>query len=768
MKNIFVVISLFAVVTVSAQLKPIGKPVDLKVKGPLILPKIPLPEVPTLQPPCAVGLKQFSLKALGKVTPARNQGSCGTCWAFASIAAFETAYLLANNGRADTLDLSEQQIFNCAVLWGDFDCELGNETGVIWRNMVGKSMQTEKKLPYHLSSPHADACPSSLPETKFQIKSWNYVLSARDEQPQDWTATFTSIADTVANTFTVPSTEQIKEAICKHGAVVSALFVNDEFQAYGGFSDGPNVETGRHVIGSCGGINAGLDVFFRLDKAHYVCIVGWDDERGAWLIKNSWGPYWGYKGFGWLSYGCNSIGAYATWVEAKTMEDPVKKNYKEFGSATASADFNKDGWDDLIIAAPGSYNNQGRVFYYTGSEAGYSFKKEYSTPIKASDGDRFGSALATGDFNGDGFMDLVIGAPGKSSADKPKFGMMYLYLGSNSGLGLPVTYSQLGTESKAYENFATSFAVGDFNGDGISDLAVGISGKMVGGVSSGGVLIYKGSLLGLVSSYYINQDGLGRNEAGDLFGLKLAAGNYNNDSYADLLIGVPGEVNEDGTDVIKTGCAMVFTGSADKLLAKEVLWPDKSDAPNNFGYATCFNDITNDGIDEIIIGAPQEKMNGKAGSGNVYVFKYNTTLQRFIPSQRIDQTGLGENEANDGFGFSLLAADINNDRFKDLVVSLPTEAPANNPASGYVMVFKSDGINLKPAYGFDQTPAGQNEEGDKFGYNLATIDYNKDGFTDILVSAPEEKPGSGGYKTGYVFLLKNFAGMLKPQLGLKP
>jgi cathepsin L len=103
----------------------------------------------------------------------------------------------------------------------------------------------------------------------------------------------------------MPTVAEIKKALCEHGALAVAVHVSNAFRLYTG---GVFNEQANGLI-----------------KNHEVTLIGWDDSKGAWLIKNSWGTGWGgngddassTRGYMWIAYGSNDVGYNASWVDVK-------------------------------------------------------------------------------------------------------------------------------------------------------------------------------------------------------------------------------------------------------------------------------------------------------------------------------------------------------------------------------------------------------------------------------------------------------------------
>jgi 6-phosphogluconolactonase (cycloisomerase 2 family) len=217
-------------------------------------------------------------------------------------------------------------------------------------------------------------------------------------------------------------------------------------------------------------------------------------------------------------------------------------NGANFGVAVATDDINGDGYADIVIGE--NYNSgDGAVHFVYGpvpAESGF-----FPTPDivgRPNQGDQFGSSLALGDMNGDGYSDLAVGAVHYNGGD----GAFYVYSGSSSGItsgqtaGTPFASAPSGSGAQ----FGTGLAIGDINGDGYADLAVGIPDYNTASCPvpftfgpDGAIALYNGSSAGLEFS---SQDWInGECQVGSLFGASVAIGDLNGDGYADVAVGAP-------------------------------------------------------------------------------------------------------------------------------------------------------------------------------------------------------------------------------------
>jgi cathepsin L len=216
---------------------------------------------------CSPGAKAFEYRRFGVISDVRDQKTCGSCAIFASVAAFEASWSILNN--TERLDVSEQQLLNCAAAG---TCN-GGWHEKVFEYLMKPGGTSESNQPYIAQ---VSGCQQSGSPT-YTAVNWSYINSDAS----------------------TPSTALIKRTLCDRGPVVVAMLATPAFQRY------------------IGGIfNEGAEGFGATDVNHDVLIVGWDDDKGAWLIKNSWAAEWGEKGFGWVKYRNNNIGYGAAWVQA--------------------------------------------------------------------------------------------------------------------------------------------------------------------------------------------------------------------------------------------------------------------------------------------------------------------------------------------------------------------------------------------------------------------------------------------------------------------
>jgi C1A family cysteine protease len=235
---------------------------------------------------------KFDWREFNRITPIKNQGSCGSCWVFGANAAYESAYLIAHaqdavrNGVA-SIDVSEQQGLDCT--FPEFDCGGGFHEAVLLYLLV-RGQVGSAEYPY---SAEKRVCRTDLPARSYYLVNWNYVADEGSPEP-----------------FVVPSDTALKEAVHKYGAVVTAIATGGWGYYYRTYDDGsPNPDWPANGVFE-GARNEHLSA---CNIDHEVAIVGWDDEEGVWIIRNSWGPDWGENGYMKLRYGTHLAGYGSSW-----------------------------------------------------------------------------------------------------------------------------------------------------------------------------------------------------------------------------------------------------------------------------------------------------------------------------------------------------------------------------------------------------------------------------------------------------------------------
>jgi hypothetical protein len=485
----------------------------------------------------------------------------------------------------------------------------------------------------------------------------------------------------------------------------------------------------------------------------------------------------------------------------------------------AKGDFNGDGFADLAIGEPdadvGGKNAAGDVIVIYGSANGLTTTTsgvpgrqlwyEGRTPGIPEIGDHFGTALASGDFNMDGKSDLAIGIPGKTTKGGTHNGAIVVIYGSATGLtttdhSVPSArmfdLSQssgpaFGSVTFKPDNagLGSSLAWGDFNGDGVGDLAAGAPTlsikqcvllliplcsdvpelgavwEILGIQGASGGLSLSGNHVFLQSDPFSDSTvPFYQLDGHDHFGQSLAAGDFNGDTRSDLAIGSPDSTVKVGsTNLSSAGAVDVYLGNVVGLEAVIELQrneasdgiPGALEANDRFGAALAAGDFDHDGFDDLAIGVPGEGFERTLQESNVGVVivlrggnfgptsdgAMLLTQDRIFPNQ-VPILSLD----GDQFGAALAAGDFNGDGFVDLAIGAPFDDVATNGVehvdAGEVDVIYGSLAGLSivghPPQRWHQDSSGiadTAEAGDHFGSSLTAWNFGRNELKLIIGGA---------------------------------
>ena len=405
------------------------------------------------------------------MTSIKNQGGCGSCWAFATCAAFEARLRISLNKPNLYVDVSEQNMVSCWL----GSCDGANGTWVM-SNFMSQGCPDENCFPYASGSGTAAPCENRCPDWASRV----YDLTTYGE-------------------YNYPSIEVMKNEILLRGPVQMHMSVYADFDAYTG-------GVYQHVSGA-------------FEGTHLVTCYGWDDATDCWMVKNSWGTDWGEAGpngqrgwfrirMGYNEVGCESYIYYLSPIGLDypqvTSTSPIKNTVGTSPTGDVTVTFDSDLDPSTVSAstvfaygsvsgpqpAVVSYNNPTRsitinpdadfvageavsvvvspnVHSSTGMWLNTGYEWNYTTAVTSTSG-AFASAadyptspaplwMTTADLNGDGSSDLV--------STNATTASISVRLASGTGtFGTPINYT--------VQNGPRSAIAADFNGDGHPDLAV--------------------------------------------------------------------------------------------------------------------------------------------------------------------------------------------------------------------------------------------------------------------------------------------------------
>jgi hypothetical protein len=427
--------------------------------------------------------------------------------------------------------------------------------------------------------------------------------------------------------------------------------------------------------------------------------------------------------------------------------------------ATLQADFNNDGADDLAVGIPGQDIgsppfNSGAVNVLYGSATGLSatgsqlFTQESpGVPGTPEEGDSFGDALATGDFDGDGFADLVVAAPSEGVGTAGGAGAVNVLYGSAGGLTATGAQllTQVGGTPEPGDGFGWALTAGDFDDDGFADLAAAAPFEVVGFAGgAGAVSVLYGSAGGLTTTggRLFSQVG-GAVEAGDWFGFAVAAGDFDGDGAADLAAGAPfetvGSLGDAGAVSAIYGSANGLTTSGGQLFTQVGGTVEPGDA---FGWTVTAGDFDGNGLADLAAAAPFEGVGATANAGAVSILQGSAGGLTAAGGQLFTQAG-NPPEGFDQFGLALTAGDFNGNGLADLAAGVQFEDVGATANAGAVSILYGSAGGLTSAGGQHFTQVGGTiEAGDEFGFAVAAGDFDADGAADLAAGAPFEAVGS--------------------------
>lgn len=422
----------------------------------------------------------------------------------------------------------------------------------------------------------------------------------------------------------------------------------------------------------------------------------------------------------------------------------------EFGAAVGTAgDVNGDGYDDIIVGAyfyDNGQTDEGQAFVYYGSASGPSTTANW-TAESNQESARFGHSVGTaGDVNGDGYADVIVGAPLYDNEQLDE-GRVFVYYGSASGLSTTANWTTESDQGSVQMGHGQIGTAGDVNGDGYDDVIIGACLYDNGESNEGRVLVYHGSAsgLGTTPNWMVES-----NQENARLGCSVGtAGDINGDGYADVIIGAGyysnGQANE--------GRVFVYHGSASGLNLTANWTAESNQADAEFGWrAGTAGDLNGDGYSDIIVGS-EGYDNGQTDEGAVFVW-YGSATGLGTNGNPTNADWMGESDqSNAYFGQSVdTVGDVNGDHYDDVIVGASLyDNGQTDEGAAFVWYGSAVGLGANGTITNADWMAETNQDNAQVGEVGTAGDVNSDGGDDIVIGAPYYDNGQTDEGAAFVY-----------------